>query len=147
MGPVERERRIVIGWREFVALPDWGVPNLHAKIDTGARTSAIHVDNLEVLDAGRIRFDVVLHRTERHRHIPVEATVVRKSRVTSSNGTTQERFFVKTLIRLGPVEKVVELSLVDRDNMHARMLIGRTALGQDFLIDAHATNLLGKPAP
>ena len=139
--------KTVIGWREYVSLPDWGVLDLRAKIDTGARTSAIHVENLEVIGPNRIRFDVVLDRKHKHQHIPVESNVVRISHVKSSNGETLARYFVKTRLRLGDVERMIEISLVNRDSMKVRMLIGRTALGTKFLVDAHRINLAGKTKP
>jgi hypothetical protein len=137
--------KTVVGWREYVSLPDWGIFDLHAKIDTGARTSAVHVDGLEAVGPGVIRFDVVLDRRHRHLKVTVQEPVVRTSHVRSSNGQRLERYFVRTTMTLGQVSKVVEISLVNRDDMSVRMLVGRTALGEDFLVDAHAQNLLGKP--
>jgi hypothetical protein len=139
--------KTVIGWREYVSLPDWGIRDLRAKVDTGAHTSAIHVENLELLSPKRIRFDVVLDRRHKHRHVPVEAAVVRISPVRSSNGENLPRYFVRTRMRLGPVEKLIEVSLVNRDSMKVRMLIGRTALGEDFLVDAHQAHVTGKVQP
>ncbi|MBS1722185.1 MAG: ATP-dependent zinc protease [Armatimonadetes bacterium] len=135
--------KIVVGWREHVSLPEWGVWDLHAKIDTGARSSAIHVENLEETSPGNLRFEVVLSRKYSHKRVLVETKIVRKSPVKNSTGHESERYFVRTTMRLGPVEKEIELSLVNRDNMRVRMLVGRTALGEDFMVDAHATNLLG----
>lgn len=126
---------IVIGWTEYVDLPDWNVNRVRAKVDTGARSSALHVENIELLSGNRIRFDVVLHREKRDRRIHVKAPVARRSRVRSSNGQTETRYFVRTTLRLGPVEREVELSLVDRGRMIHRMLLGRTALSGPFLID------------
>jgi hypothetical protein len=125
----------VVGWNEYVELPEWGVRRLRAKVDTGARTSALHVENIEELPRGRVRFDVVLHRAHRDRRVPVETRVVRRGRVRSSTGHYATRIFVATRLRLGPVEKTIELSLVDRGPMIFRMLLGRTALAGAFLID------------
>ncbi|MCW5936423.1 MAG: RimK/LysX family protein [Fimbriimonadaceae bacterium] len=137
--------RLVIGWREFVDLPEWGIEGLHAKIDTGARSSAVHVEQIEEVGEGRIRFQVVLDLRHRHKRVTVEAPISRRSHVTSSNGVKHERYFVETLFRLGPVEKRVEISLVSRDNMKVRMLVGRTALGDEFLVDAHSVHLVHRP--
>lgn len=139
--------KTLIGWREYVSLPEWGVWGLRAKIDTGAHTSAIHVENLECVDDTRIRFDVVLDRRHKHRHVPVEATIVRISHVKSSNGENLPRYFVRTKLMLGEVDKEIEVSLVNRDNMKVRMLIGRTALGEDFLVDANRAHVTGKVVP
>lgn len=129
-------RQILIGWNELVDLPDWRVRRLRAKIDTGARSSALHVTNLAPLPDGRVQFDIVLDRKRAHRRTRVVAEVSRVARVRSSNGRFTRRYFVRTRLLLGDVEKTIELSLVDREKMLFRMLLGRTALAGDFLIDA-----------
>lgn len=131
-----RVEPVLIGWTEFVDLPEWGVKKLRAKIDTGARTSALHVENIETLPRGYVRFDVVLHREKRDRRIHVRARVTRRARVRSSTGHQHERLFVKTVLMLGPVRREIEVSLVDREKMMYRMLLGREALQGPFLIDA-----------
>jgi hypothetical protein len=135
--------RLIVGWREHVALPEWGIKAIKAKIDTGARTSAIHVDNIQHLSSGRVRFDVIVgHRGGERECVPVEADLLRMSRIRSSAGREHERPVVKTRVRLGPVEREIELSLVCRHGMLCRMLLGRTALAEDFLVDPAATRLL-----
>jgi hypothetical protein len=134
---------LVIGWTEFVDLPEWGVKKLRAKVDTGARTSALHVENIEELPRGYVRFDVVLHRLKRDRRIHVRAKVVRKSYVRSSTGHQSQRYFVETTLRLGPIEKTVEISLVDRGKMIHRMLLGRAALTGPLVIDVDRRMTLG----
>ena len=129
--------RIVIGWTEFVDLPDWNVRKLRAKIDTGARSSALHVEGITELPRGRIGFDVILHRKKRDRRIHVVTRIHRRSRVRSSNGSTETRYFVRTKLRLGPIERDIELSLVDRGRMIHRMLLGRSALQGPILIDVN----------
>jgi hypothetical protein len=127
--------KTLVGWNEYVDLPDWGVKRLGAKIDTGARTSALHVEDLEILPRGRIRFRVVVHREHRDRHVRVVAPISRRARVRSSNGHFEARYFVKTTMKLGRIEKEIEISLVDRGSMIHRMLLGRTALSGDFVVD------------
>lgn len=136
--------RPIIGWNEYVDLPDWGVSHLRAKIDTGARSSALHVADVELRSRGRVRFDIVLDTRKRRRRKRVEVAVSRRARVRSSTGEYSTRIFVSTSLRLGPVEREAEISLVDRGDMIFRMLIGRTALGHDFLIDAARNRLLGR---
>lgn len=126
----------VIGWREYLALPDWGVEKVRAKIDTGARTSAVHVDCIEEQPGERVRFHVVLDRRHPPTTTPVETAIVRRTRVRSSTGHQQERIVVATTMLLAGVRKTIEVTLVSRKRMLCRMLIGRTALGSDFLIDA-----------
>lgn len=134
----------LIGWREIVALPEWGVERIEAKIDTGARTSAIHVEDVVKLGKGRVRFHLVISRRSPFKHVPVTAELVRLSRVRSSSGEAQERFVVATTVRIGPVRRRIELSLVGRDKMLCRMLLGRTAL-RGFVIDPHRKYLYGTP--
>lgn len=133
----------LVGWREYVALPDWDIGGVLAKVDTGARTSSLHVENIRELPSGRLAFDVVLDRSGRFKH--VVATPVRVSRVRPSTGQLQHRHVVLTTLRLGNVTKQIELSLVSRGDMLCRMLIGRTALERDFLVDVSKRYLCGKP--
>ena len=132
--PVVKSKALV-GWSEYVDLPDWGVRGLKAKIDTGARSSALHVEDIEPLRGGRVRFVVIVHKEKRDRHVHVEARVVRRSRVRSSTGHYEYRYFVATTLRLGGIEREIEISLVDREKMRFRMLIGRTALAGAFIVD------------
>lgn len=133
-------RKLIVGWHEGVALPDWGVPVIQAKLDTGARSSALHVDKIESLPGHRIRFDIVLSRSGRRR-VHVVTHISRTGRVRSSTGHTDTRFFVRTRVQLGTIEREVELSLVDRSVMRFRMLLGRTALS-GVLVNPVRTRLL-----
>lgn len=135
----------VIGWNEYVDLPDWGIRGIRAKIDTGARSSALHVENVEELSRDRVRFDVVLDRDGPERTIHVTAAVARRARVKSSTGHMRRRIFVTTTVRIGSMNREVELSLVDRETMIYRMLVGRTALGGRYLIDSGGQCLHGRP--
>ncbi len=159
----EQSGLTLIGWRERVTLPEWGIGPLRAKIDTGARTSAIHVENIEYLDdagsvvgetgagagaarpvppeARRVRFDVMLHRRNEDRRMTIEAELVRAASVRPSHGTAQQRPVVQTLLRLGGLERRIELSLVSRRGMLCRMLLGRRAL-EGLAIDPGAKYVL-----
>jgi hypothetical protein len=130
-----RAEPLVIGWTEYVDVPEWGIRGLRAKVDTGARTSALHVENIEELPRGYVRFDVVLHRAKRDRRVHVRTRISRRGRVRSSSGHQTNRLFVEATIRIGPVEKRIEVGLVDRQKMIYRMLLGRAALSGPFLID------------
>ncbi|NNL86040.1 MAG: ATP-dependent zinc protease, partial [Myxococcales bacterium] len=140
-----KHEKVVIGWTESVEFPDWNIGAIRAKIDTGARTSALHVEDIEETGRGRVRFDVILHRAKRDRHVHVTAPITRRARVRSSNGEYEERYFVETILSLGPLRKRIEISLVDRGEMRFRMLLGRTALAGVWVDVAHA-NLLGRKA-
>ncbi len=139
-----------IGWRERVDLPDWNLRGVRAKIDTGARTSAIDVAQYELLENDRVRFEVVSRVKPVRRTRWVEADLVRTSRVKPSSGEVQERLVCVTRLRLGPHEHDIELSLVCREGMLCRMLIGRTALAGRYLVDSERKYLLTsrtKPSP
>lgn len=136
-------RPLVIGWRETIALPDWHIYGLLAKSDTGARGSAIDASKITELPEGRIRFEVVLDRTDRSLTKTVEAEVIGRSRVRSSNGKVQERYKVRTTLRIGDIEKEVDFTLVNRKRMLCRVLLGRAALENDFLVDSKSTYLFG----
>lgn len=127
--------QVTIGWREFVALPDWGIRSVRAKIDTGARTSAIHTGAIETLDDGRIRFEVIVRERPVRKTVWVTAEPVRESVVKPSTGEKQQRIVCRTRMRLGPVEREIELSLVPRDGMLCRMLLGRKGLDGRFIVD------------
>ncbi len=132
----------VLGWRERVDLPEWGVRRILAKVDTGARTSSIHVEHIEEIGEGRVRFEVVVARVARgrpERTVVVEADLLRTSSVRPSTGRVQRRPVVEALVRIGPVERRVELSLVSREHMLCRMLLGRSALAGSALVDPDRT--------
>ncbi len=132
-----------VGWREYVGFPDWGIRRVRAKIDTGARTSALHVGEIIELGDDRIRFEVVARERPTHQGKWVEAELVRESNVKPSNGELQTRPVVRTRIRIGDVERTVEISLVCRKGMQCRMLVGRTALAGVFAVDPSRKNLAG----
>ena len=140
-----RRPKILIGWTEYVSFPEWEVTKVRAKIDTGARSSALHVENIEVLNSRFVAFDIVRNRKSKRGHMRVKARLSRTGRVRSSSGHSDQRIFVKTKIRLGTVEKEIEISLSDRGSMIYRVLLGRTALSGPFLIDVDKRMLLGNP--
>lgn len=135
----------VIGWAEYVDIPEWNITRMRAKMDTGARTSALHVENIREVGHGRVRFDVRLHRRHLDRRVTVEAPIRRRGRVRPSSGVSQTRIFVVAHVRIGHIEQEIELSLVDRERMIFRMLIGRSALSHRFLVDVGKRYLLSKP--
>jgi hypothetical protein len=132
--PRKKKEICVVGWREFIDLPDWGITRLKAKIDTGARTSAIHVNSLEELPDGRVRFQVVVKEKPNLRTTIVEAEPVRRTTVKPSSGIRQERLVFRTCLKIGPIEREIELSLVSRKGMLCRMLIGRMALPSHVVV-------------
>lgn len=131
------EDRDIIGWREWLALPDLGVPGVKAKIDTGARTSALHVVDLEVFEScGRQRVRFTLHPLRKRSEIAIVCTadVTDRRVVSDSGGHREQRWVIGTRVALGERSWPIELTLTNREDMLFRMLLGRTAM-QGLLID------------
>ena len=124
-----------IGWREFVALPDWGIPRIKAKADTGARTSALDVVDLDLQEDGQVTFHVVVREAPRLKLVEVVAPVVRMASVKPRPGEVEVRPVVRTCMVLGGMEREIEVSLLRREGMLCRMLLGRKALADAFLVD------------
>lgn len=138
IGTLNKKSKLIIGWREWCALPDLNLPGISAKIDTGAKTSSLHAFNIEPFsrnDEPWVRFRV--HPIQRHRRpeILCEARVVDHRPVTSSNGTKEHRFVINTQIALGGHRFLTEITLSNRDEMGYRMLIGRQSLSKRFVVD------------
>ncbi len=142
---VARNARLpVFGWKEHVELPEWGL-RLRAKLDTGARTSALHIGDLTELgevrdpDTGerrrRVRFDVVLGTRTKPVHHEIEALVVGDRRVRDTRARPEHRLLVRTRIVCGPLDTDAEVSLTDRSGMNFRMLLGRLTLAGHGLVD------------
>jgi len=134
----------LVGWREYVELPEWGLTGIKAKVDTGARSSAIDVRHLQELPGERVRFEVATGRGGTARLRTVEAEVVRRTRVRSSFGDARDRLFVETTVALAGRELRVEMGLVSRENMLCRMLLVRRSLEQVFVVDPGRIYLHGR---
>ncbi|HAV13682.1 MAG TPA: hypothetical protein DCX06_09380 [Opitutae bacterium] len=128
------ESLMVIGWREWVELPVWGI-RIRAKVDTGAKSSAIDCAEITELPDERVRFTIRLDRKEK-KLVTVEEAIALRKRVRSSTGVGHDRIFVETTLRLGESEKKVLINLVCRKTMIHRMLLGRETLGGSFLVDS-----------
>lgn len=129
----------VIGWREQIALPELGIPELKAKIDTGARSSALHAFDIETFqDDGKmmVRFKVHPYQRNSDRTILAQAEVIDQREVRNSGGDTQVRPVIQTNVELGGFAFPIELTLTNRDKMGFRMLLGRQAVRRRFLVDA-----------
>lgn len=131
----EKPDPLVLGWREWVALPDLGFPALKAKIDTGARTSALHAASIVELSDDRVRFTVQPVPRRADFVIEVEAPVIDRREVTSSNGDQEMRPVIATHLQIADRKWLIEVTLTNRDAMRSRMLLGRQALQKGILID------------
>ncbi|QKS13402.1 ATP-dependent zinc protease [Curtobacterium sp. Csp1] len=125
----------IAGWREWAALPALELPWIKVKLDTGARSSALHAFDLEELAGDRVRFSVHPWQDSDADAVTYECAVHDRRIVRSSTGHTQERIVVLTPIALAGVTVDAEVTLSNRDQMGFRMLVGRQALRQAFLVD------------
>lgn len=138
----------VAGWREWVGLPTFGIVHVKAKLDTGARTSAIHAFDVEeatVDGVDRVRFAIHPWQRSTADAVAVDVPVHDRRVIRSSNGTEQERIVILAPIALLGRVVEVEMSLSRRDEMGFRMLVGREALRQGFLVDSARSYLGGRP--
>lgn len=144
-----REHPLVIGWKEYVDLPELGIYGIKAKIDTGARTSALHVTSLALREAladgsAEVDLGVALKGRRGERRVAARARVLRRIRVTDSGGHAELRPLIETEMVLGPVRKRVRVTLTDRSGMLFRMIVGRKAVEGDFIVDPDKKYLLGR---
>lgn len=139
----------IVGWREWVSLPGLGVPWIKAKLDTGARTSSLHAFDLEEFrrdDLDVVRFGVHPWQDTDQDAVVVECPVHDRRSVRSSSGHTEERIVVLMDIVLLGRTMTAEVTLTNRDEMGFRMLVGREALRQGFIVDS-ARSFVGGRAP
>lgn len=139
----------VLGWREWVSLPELGITWIKAKVDTGARTSALHAFELEPFQrAGKdwVRFSVHPLQGENDTVIQCESPVLERRDVTDSGGHLENRPVIETELLLGSFSKRIELTLTDRDTMRFKMLLGRTAMRPNLLVYPSQSFKLGGSA-
>ncbi|MBU0465325.1 MAG: RimK/LysX family protein [Proteobacteria bacterium] len=141
--------KMTIGWREWMALPDLGIPAVKAKIDTGARTSSLHAFTIEPFkENGKKRVRFRIHPLQRRTDIELicVADVFDHRMVSDSGGHSEMRYVIKSKLVVGSTEIEAEITLTDRDTMRFRMLLGRTALADKFLVDTSLSCITG-PRP
>lgn len=134
----KRKKRKIIGWREWVSLPELGINMIKAKVDTGARTSALHAFKLYTFkedNRDKIRFDI--HPVQQDVNVVVTcvADIIDKRFVSDSGGHREERFVIHTPIILGDETWPIEITLTERDTMLFRMLLGRNAIRKRFMVN------------
>ena len=133
-----------LGWREWVELPELAIGPIKAKVDTGARTSALHAVDLELFERNGDQWVSFAFESADGSLVAVnEAPVIEFREVTNSGGQSESRPVIKTPLKLGAVFKLVELTLTQRENMAYRMLLGRTSLFSDFVVDPSESFLQG----
>lgn len=137
----------LIGWREWLSLPDLGIPGIKAKIDTGARSSALHTQRYEIVQIGGqeiVRFVVHPVRFRRRIELVCESPIIGRRVVRDSGGKAELRPFIRARAVLGSLDWEIDLSLTNREDMRFRMLLGRAALAGLCVVDPSASYLLGK---
>lgn len=144
----------VLGWREWVNLPDLELGRIKAKVDTGARTSCLHAFELDPFErAGQpwIRFKVHPVQKDDSLVVQCEAPVFDQRPVTDSGGHTEQRYVICTRVQIGNWDQAVEITLTGRDDMRFRMLIGRTTMkAGGFVVDpalSYQTSRKGNKKP
>jgi hypothetical protein len=139
---------VTVGWKEWVALPELGIPAIKAKIDTGAKTSALHAFKLEsYFDAGAECVRFWLHPLQKNKGIEVicEAAVADRRVIRDSGGHEEERAIIATPVWLNGRQWEIEVSLTSRENMSFRMLLGRSAMRRGGLqVDPERAYATGK---
>ena len=128
---------LMVGWEEWVALPDLGLPALKAKVDTGARTSALHAFDIEPFGpATRPKVRFAIHPVPGNDNVTIacSAEIIDRREVTSSNGETELRYVITTPLKMGAAVWPIEVTLSNRGTMAYRMLLGRKALGDEVLV-------------
>ena len=148
--PESSTDRRVLGWREWVALPDLGIPAIRVKLDTGARSSSLHVEAIEEfrrddIDWVRFKLDPVSRSrsSSRRRARWIEAPLLDRREVTDSSGGVSLRPFIRTDVLIADQRYAIEINLTNRRGMLFPMLLGRTAMQARWLIDPEQSYVLG----
>lgn len=148
--PAYQNSKVVIGWREWMVLPDLGIPAIKVKVDTGARTSALHSDNIEFFENNSepwVRFRVYPLRNRPKLTVTCTAPLLGQRMVRDSGGHPELRYVIVTKLSLHGLEWESEITLTSRKTMLFRMLLGRTAINRGFLLDPNISFTAGPRPP
>lgn len=143
----DKNQLLTLGWREWVALPDLGLPAIKVKVDSGARTSALHAfytEKYQLDSVDMVKF--LIHPIQKNYdfHVECHAPIIDFREVIDSGGLKEMRYVIETCIVIGTVSWPIELNLTNRDTMRFRMLLGRRAIEARAVIDPVASYLNGK---
>ena len=138
---------VIVGWREWISLPELDIPAIKVKVDTGARTSALHAMNIEPYTQDGenwVSFESQPVQRQNNPLVSCTARVLDTRSIRDSGGHREQRYVVSTFIKLGAIRKEIEVTLTSRHNMKFRMLLGRTALKPDICVDPATSYRLGR---
>ena len=138
-------QKMIIGNAEAICLPELGITHLEARIDTGAQTSSLHVDNLECTEQdGQSYVEFDLHPDVYHLEqvVRCKAPLKANRKVKSSNGTFEHRCVITTMLRMGDQEWSIDITLTNREKMTYMMLLGRQGMADKVLVDPSQSHLL-----
>lgn len=141
------KNKLLIGWQEWCALQELGIPAIKAKIDTGAKTSALHASAITTYHRNhRLYVEFIVHPLQKNQQFNCvcQALVIDQRHIMSSNGIKEHRYIIRTLITLGNLTWEIDISLSNRDPMRFRMLLGRDAIRKHTIIDPMYTLCQGK---
>ena len=142
-----KKNMLVIGWREWVSLPELGIEHIKAKVDTGARTSALHAFSVRAFTRqGNKMVRFKLHPYQRRDDIVIEciAPVLERRWVTDSGGHREQRYVIESILKLGDELWPIEMTLTNRESMKFKMLLGRTAMKGKVVVNPGRSYLIGK---
>lgn len=140
---------LVVGWREWVNFPEIDLANIKAKVDTGARTSCLHAFSIRPYEENgvqRVEFQTHPTQYDSQEVRTCNADVLDQRIVTNSGGQKEERWLIKTMLKIGSYSWPIEVTLSSRHDMKFRMLLGRTALRNRAMVDSARSYLIGKKA-
>jgi hypothetical protein len=138
---------LIVGWREWIRLPDLDLPPVKAKVDTGARTSCLHAFSIRPFtENGQQRVEFQIHPKQFNTELVVTCTadVLDRRTVTDSGGHKEDRWVIQTPLSIGEHQWPIEITLSARDDMRFRMLLGRNAIKRFALVDSSRSYVIGK---
>ena len=143
------QNKVILGSEEWCSFPELGIPTIKARVDSGAKTSALHAVNIApfIKDGQNwVKFDINPIQNNVKTIIHCEAPLVDKRIVKSSSGFREQRYVIQSSLDIGETKWLIEMTLTNRDSMGFRMLLGREAMSGRVLVDPEQKYLLGQPS-